>query len=332
MANLVLNGRSIDTIDEIAENFVEEDILREFKSGSLAAWLEEYGYDEELEHVKTIKPTASGARIVTSIADALKLDDDVIAENAARREEQQRKNEEICKAQEEKRREESEPQIARLLPEVKDRKVDAHDKVQLWKGGPYWATTNIGAEKPEDSGYYFWWGDTVGYKLGPSKWVGSDGSNSNFSFDEVNTPTYLKSTSTLLREGWVDLKDGDFILAPEHDAAQKHWGGDWRMPTVQELYDLNSKCDWTWGSMNGVNGCIVRGRGDYACNSIFLPLVGYVYGSTCCCSGSRCHYWSSVPASGSYYAGNLDIYSNSHYTSRRYRDCGQPVRPVQGKS
>ena len=42
--------------------------------------------------------------------------------------------------------------------------VDLHDKVQLWEGGPYWATTNIGAENPEDYGYYFWWGDTVGYK------------------------------------------------------------------------------------------------------------------------------------------------------------------------
>ena len=41
---------------------------------------------------------------------------------------------------------------------------DAHEKVQLGEGGPYWATTNIGAEKPEDCGYYFWWGDTVGYK------------------------------------------------------------------------------------------------------------------------------------------------------------------------
>ena len=25
-----------------------------------------------------------------------------------------------------------------------------HNKVQLWKDGPYWADTNIGAEKPED--------------------------------------------------------------------------------------------------------------------------------------------------------------------------------------
>ena len=30
--------------------------------------------------------------------------------------------------------------------------VDLHDKVQLWEGGPYWATTNIGAENPEEQG------------------------------------------------------------------------------------------------------------------------------------------------------------------------------------
>ncbi len=39
-------------------------------------------------------------------------------------------------------------------------------KVQLWKDGPYWADRNIGAKKPEDSGLYFWWGDTIGH--GPS--------------------------------------------------------------------------------------------------------------------------------------------------------------------
>ena len=69
--------------------------------------------------------------------------------------------------------------------------------VQLWDGGPYWATTNIGAEKPEDYGYYFWWGDTVGYKRENDKWVASDGSNSKFSFTSGNTPTGNKSVTTL---------------------------------------------------------------------------------------------------------------------------------------
>ena len=122
---------------------------------------------------------------------------------------------------------------------------DAHEKVQLWEGGPYWATTNIGAEKPEEYGYYFWWGDTVGYKRENNAWVATDGSSSNFSFTESNTPTYNKDPATLESKGWVVSQDGTYVLAPEHDAAQVQWGDGWRMPTYQELSNLVEKCDWT---------------------------------------------------------------------------------------
>ena len=62
---------------------------------------------------------------------------------------------------------------------------NGHEGVQLWEGGPYWATTNIGADKPEDAGLYFWWGDTVGYRRSGDAWVASDGSNRNFSFSDT---------------------------------------------------------------------------------------------------------------------------------------------------
>ena len=106
MANLVLNGRSIDSIDDIAENFVEEDVLREFKSGSLAAWLEEYGYEEELERVRSIKPTASSIKILAGVSEALNLDDDVIAQAAECRAEQLRKEEAARKSREKQQLEE----------------------------------------------------------------------------------------------------------------------------------------------------------------------------------------------------------------------------------
>ena len=199
--------------------------------------------------------------------------------------------------------------------------------VQLWEGGPYWATENIGAEKPEDYGYYFWWGDTVGYKRENDKWVASDGSNSNFSFIGGNTPTYDKSVSTLRSEGWITA---DGVLAPEHDAARKHWGGDWRMPTKQEFDDLNSKCDWVWTTTNGVNGYVVRGRGDYASRSIFLPCAGYGYGTSLSGAGSDGRYWSSVPDSDSYGAWCLYFSSSDHYAYYNYRYYGQSVRPLQG--
>ena len=208
---------------------------------------------------------------------------------------------------------------------------DAHDKVQLWEGGPYWATTNIGAEKPEDYGYYFWWGDTVGYKRENNKWVASDGSNSNFSFVSENTPTCEKSIETLQSEGWIVTMDGTYVLVPEHDAAQVQWGGDWRMPTKREFYDLNNKCDWIWTTMNGVYGYIVRGRGSYASNSIFLPCAGYGYGTSLDYAGSIGDYWSSVPDSDSYGAWALGFGSRYH-TANGYgnRDSGMSVRPLQG--
>ena len=201
-------------------------------------------------------------------------------------------------------------------------------KVQLWEGGPYWACKNIGAEEPWDYGYYFWWGDTVGYKFKDNAWVASDGSSSDFQFLDKNTPTYKKSIATLQREGWITA---DGVLASKHDAAQVLWGGGWRMPTKQELDDLNSKCDWTWTTTNGVKGYVVCGKGNYASASIFLPATGVGEGTSLKDVGSYGNYWSSVPASDEYhYSWALAVYLDSHETFDCGRSGGNTVRPVQG--
>ena len=219
-----------------------------------------------------------------------------------------------------------------------------HSKVQLWEGGPYWADTNIGAEKPEDYGFYFWWGDAVGYKREGDAWVANDGSSWNFEFDEEHTPTCGKSMSTLEREGWIvggeerksllgKLFGGreDRVLTTEHDAAQVHWGGEWRMPTQQELKDLCNKCDWTWTTINGANGYVVRGRDNYASDSIFLPCAGYGLKASLGHVGSTGAYWASVPCShyNDSEAWDLGFNSGSHAASYYYRYYGQSVRPVQ---
>ena len=203
---------------------------------------------------------------------------------------------------------------------------DLHDKVQLWEGGPYWATTNIGAEEPEEYGYYFWWGDTIGYKRVNSKWVATDGSSSIFSFGSSFASTYNKSIATLKSMGWITA---DEVLTPEHDAAHVQWGGSWRMPTKQELSDLNSQCDWTWTTVDGVNGYVVRGRGAYSSASIFLPCAGNGIGTSLYNAGSNGYYWSSVPYSN-YKAWRLYFYSSYHGTYFDYPYYGQSVRPVQG--
>ena len=206
------------------------------------------------------------------------------------------------------------------------REPQSVSKVQLWEGGPYWADRNIGADKPADSGYYFWWGDTVGYKREGDRWVASDGSNSNFSFSEVNTPTCNKDKSTLQSEGWITA---DGVLSTKHDAAQRHWGGDWRMPTDQEFKDLNSKCDWSWTQVNGVKGYVVSGKGEYSSKSIFLPCTGDGNGTSRKHAGTYGSYWSSVLDSGNGYdAWSLFFDSGYRSTYCNVRSYGQSVRPL----
>ena len=213
-------------------------------------------------------------------------------------------------------------------------KANAHENVQLWKDGPYWATTNIGAEKPWERGYYFWWGDVVGYKRKNGIWVASDGKSSGFSFDPMNTPTLDESPLTLQSNGWIMPKDGVNVLVPEHDAAHVHWGGDWRMPTRQEFLDLKDKCNWILTTTNGVTGYVVRGSGDYAGNSIFLPCVGHGSGTALYEDDFSGCYWSSVPEPDDMYTSKLYVTSNKSGCFigcfDNYRIFGLPVRPVLG--
>ena len=112
--------------------------------------------------------------------------------------------------------------------------------VQLWEGGPYWAECNVGATKPEEYGYYFWWGDTVGYARNDSDtgWVSSR-TGASFSFSSGNCPTYGKTTAQLQSAGYIDATGN---LVAKYDAATAHLGAPWRMPTDAEFAALINNC------------------------------------------------------------------------------------------
>ena len=212
--------------------------------------------------------------------------------------------------------------------------------VQLWENGPYWAECNVGATKPEEYGYYFWWGDTVGYTRSGGTWtngwyydgvtwVSSKGSQMSSSpFKSSSCSTYNKDYSALQAAGYID-STGNLVAA--HDAATAHLGAPWRMPTDAEFSALISNCTTTWITTNGVNGRLVTGKGAYANKSIFLPAAGYGYYSYLRHFGSYGCYWSSTPNSGK---SNLawHFYFDSSGI-RRYdgiRYLCRSVRPVRG--
>ncbi|MBR0067745.1 MAG: hypothetical protein IJQ00_09120 [Kiritimatiellae bacterium] len=85
----------------------------------------------------------------------------------------------------------------------------------------------------------------------------------------------------------------------------------------------------------GVKGYVVRGRGTYASNSIFLPCAGNVLWTSLRYYGSYGGYWSSVPLGSKYDSWELgfNFVSDAHGMSKGDgyygRSRGNPVRPVQ---
>ena len=203
--------------------------------------------------------------------------------------------------------------------------------VQLWANGPYWAECNVGATKPEQYGYYFWWGDTKGYKRVGSSWNAVDGSKTGFAFKSTSSPTYGKNLSQLQNAGYIDASGN---LVAKYDAASVHMGAPWRMPTEMEISGLVSNCTITKTTRNGINGNLFTGKGKYSSKSIFLPASG-IGGSSSPTSldycGAQTHYWSSTAYSGNStsvwvltYAYDLTAWVNCIY---RYYGC--TVRPVR---
>ena len=192
---------------------------------------------------------------------------------------------------------------------------DNHEFVDLGlPSGTLWATCNIGANSPEEFGYYFAWGETEPKNV----------------FQWENYKWYNNSTKKLTKYctksnyGTVDYKT---VLDPEDDAAYVNWGPEWRMPSEQQLDELKNKCTWTWTSINGVNGQLVTGPNG---NTIFLPAANYGPMNMIGNVGSLGYYWSRTldngyPNMAAILHFDSELEKNHVYG---YRDSGYSVRAV----
>lgn len=185
---------------------------------------------------------------------------------------------------------------------------------------------------------YFWWGDTVGYSCSGGMWNGSSYSDVTWvsstgeqmgssPFNSSTVPTYGKTVDQLRVLGYIDVNGN---LTSEHDAANRHWGADWRMPTAADFWALLSYCDSQWTTLNGVSGRVFSGRGAFAKNSIFVPAAGVGNLSRLICPTLYGYYWSSAPyPDNSLFASYLDFASGDVYQNGNYRSRGFVVRPVR---
>ena len=189
-----------------------------------------------------------------------------------------------------------------------------------------WASHNLGAAKPKDSGSYYQWAGTEDitsgeYFLNWSYCPYHTGTSSGSGFTKYNSnPSY----------GTVDNKT---VLDPGDDVANKELGGNWRMPTDAEWMELLDNCTWTWDMQEGVCGyTVVSKKPGYTDKSIFLPAAGYRHRDGILGKGYGGSYWSSsLSRSTTSLACSLWFIEDEVKTEDKNRCYGFPVRPVEQK-
>lgn len=214
-----------------------------------------------------------------------------------------------------------------LLREWKkaDSKLDNHDYVDLGlPSGTLWATCNVGANKPEDYGDYFAWGETTpktDYDWKQYKHCNGSGARGCF--------TKYCNESSWGNKGYTDTLT---TLEPNDDAATENWGNGWYIPTHEQWEELLQYTTGQWTTQNGVKGFLFTSRNK---QSIFLPAAGNgSWDGGRDDVGSKVSYWSSSLYSerSDYALGFWGDEENNGKVVTSSRLYGKSIRPVVRKN
>lgn len=198
--------------------------------------------------------------------------------------------------------------------------ADDFDYVDLGlPSGTLWAKCNVGASNPEETGYYFAWGETETKDIYDWK---------QYKYSTLSDESYkLTKYCTDLSFGFNAFVDSLTVLESVDDAAIAIMGDGWRMPTAEEYNELYQNTVFSWTVLNGVYGRLLTGRNG---NSIFFPATGFRLDGELICTGLGVYWSSSLQTASQIAAWSLHFDDvNCHVCGTYERSRGQCVRAVR---
>lgn len=184
--------------------------------------------------------------------------------------------------------------------------------------GTLWATCNVGATAPEESGYYFAWGETEpkdSYSWSNYKYC--------YQIGEALTKYCFNS-----QFGLNHFTDNLTTLKPEDDAATNNWGNGWRTPTKEEFEELFHNTTKQWVLQNGMVGYLLTANNG---NSLFFPSAGRMMEQRLLDFAAYGHYWTKNLSEYNSQKAVRFVGSTTYFSDieiERYH--GLSIRPVRG--
>ena len=174
-----------------------------------------------------------------------------------------------------------------------------------------WSGTNVGADRPEDLGGYYSWGE-VSEK--------HDYSLDNYLYYQDSQYTKYTTSDKL-----KTLEATDDVCTQDNPST--------RLPLFNEWNNLINACRWQIYTHNGVKGALaISKKSGYTHKAIFFPYSGAKEGTELTEFGEAGYYWSSSLFSNSI-GGYSGIFGSSGYPKlggvTRYTGC--PARAVADK-
>ena len=195
--------------------------------------------------------------------------------------------------------------------------------------GTLWATTNIGADYPQDCGLWFQWGDSQGYT---SSQIGSGADQKYFGWSDYKYSENGLGTDSDMTK--YNDTDNIVYLTSEDDSATVNWGSDWHMPTITQTEELCNNCTVQIVQLPtgaGSNTYCVKFISNINNEELILPILGKVSGGSIS-STSEMSIWSCMlDASNKYRAYELLVDNGGHMfpKNRVARNIGKQIRPVK---
>lgn len=182
--------------------------------------------------------------------------------------------------------------------------------------GTLWATCNVCAKAPEETGGFYAWGELqtkAEYAWATYKWM-----------ENQSITKYKKETfDTTTEPAELELTD---------DVAYQLKGSEWRTPSEEQWSELINECTFTATTKNGVKGLLVAGKKNNV--SIFLPIGGGYMSGTGHGDEGMGFYWSrTVNLRNDRFASCISFIGGANAGGSIQRDmpraAGANVRPVR---
>ena len=190
--------------------------------------------------------------------------------------------------------------------------------------GTLWAKCNVGAETETEYGQYFQWGDTQGYTADQ---VGTDKAFtwSDYKFNPTGDGTTFTKYNATDELTTLELSD---------DAAHVNMGGEWHIPTQEQIRELinSGNTTHTLTTKGGVYGMLFTSK--YNANTLFFPFTGYADITSFVMLSQETFIWLSEKPSEPTFALNLEVGDDDEeivsVNDRSLRYLGNSIRGVIG--